>query len=110
MFHRTGRVKITKPKLTKCALVLLLVLGVGGNLNAQRGTAENGSSQTSTRQSPVSPSTENGVTVKLLDDSTKRIIANAPVEVRSNNGVRCRKALCPNNSLIWRAEKSGGRF
>ncbi len=74
-----------KPQLLKRAFLLLLTLCVCGTLSAQE-----------------AQTIGNFARVKLIDASTKRIIANASVEVQSNNGVRCRRAPCPNNSLSWK--------
>ncbi len=74
-----------KTQLLKRALLLLLTLCVCGTLSAQEAQLF-----------------KNLVSIKLIDASTKRIIANTAVEVRSNNGIICKRAPCPNNSLTWK--------
>lgn len=74
-----------KTQLVKRVLPLLLTLCVCGTLSAQE-------------TQPV----ENVASVRLVDASAKRIIANASVEVHSNNGIICRKAPCPSNDQSWK--------
>jgi hypothetical protein len=42
------------------------------------------------------------VRVRLLDASSGRPIANADVELSSDNGIRCVQAPCPTNGKEWR--------
>ncbi|MBA2501518.1 MAG: hypothetical protein H0V27_01435 [Pyrinomonadaceae bacterium] len=74
-----------KPQLLKRALPLLLTLCICGTLCAQ------GAHQV-----------ENVARIRLVDASIIRIIANASVEVHSNNGVICKRAPCLNNSQSWK--------
>ncbi len=74
-----------KTQFLKCVLLLLFPLCVCVMLSAQE-------------TQPVG----NVARVKLINASTKRIIANASVEVRSNNGIRCRRSQCPTNRQSWR--------
>ncbi len=74
-----------KTQFLKCVLLLLFPLCVCVTSSAQE-----------------TQTVGNVARVKLIDASTARIISNAYVEVRSNNGIRCRRAPCPTNSQSWR--------
>ncbi len=41
------------------------------------------------------------VRVRLLDGSSARPLANVPVEIWSDNGIRCFRAPCPTNGTRW---------
>ncbi|HYE75861.1 MAG TPA: hypothetical protein VEF04_21130 [Blastocatellia bacterium] len=42
--------------------------------------------------------------IKLIDEATKKPVAQKKVRIYSDNGIRCIKAPCPTNGKEWKGE------
>ncbi len=82
----------------RAALALAAVLALLGTAPAQ-----------AQRRHSILQAGGGSVRVRLLDERSKPL-ANAPVEVWSDNGIRCIRAPCPTNGRKWQGRTDAAGF